>query len=327
MIVELISYFCLFILAQSIPPYPARWQREGVTVAGGHGPGDGTHQLQYHYGLFVDDDQTVYISDWLNHRIVAWKTGATTGEIVAGGNGQGNQLDQLNGPTNVIIDRETNSLLICDRENRRVVRWPCPSHLNNTNSKPQGEIVIDNITCWGLTMDNQGSLYGSDCKKNEVRRYDKGGDKKGIVVAGGHGQGAGLHQLKWPTYLFVDAQSTLYISDTNNHRVMKWMKGATEGIIVAGGNGQGEDLTQLSYPHGVWVDGYGHVYVVDAGNSRVMRWEKGAKEGTVIVGGNGRGEAANQLDEPFGLFFDRHGHLYVAEFDNHRVRRFSLLVD
>ena len=34
----------------------------------------------------------------------------------------------------------------------------------------------------------------------------------------------------------------------NNHRVMKWNKGAKEGIVVAGGQGQGSALTQLSCP-------------------------------------------------------------------------------
>ena len=251
---------------------------------------------------------------------MAWKADATTGEVLAGGKGEGQRLDQLNRPTDVIVDRET--LLICDRDNRRVMRWPRRS----SSSLPrQGEIVIDNIACFGLTMDAEGALYVSDWKKHEVRRYDKGGDKKGALVAGGHGQGDKLNQLNGPTYLFVDEQSTLYVSDWNNHRVMAWKKDATEGIVVAGGNGKGRNLTQLSRPRGVWVDGCGHVYVADDENHRVMRWEKGAKQGTVIVGGNGGGAEAHQLSVPQGLFFDRHGHLYVTDYLNHRVQRFSLL--
>ena len=295
-----------------------------MTVAGGHGYAAETNQLFCPSGLFVDEDQTVYVADRKNHRIVAWKVGATTGEILAGGKGAGNQLDQLNEPTDVIVDRETDSLLICEGGNRRLMRWLRRPHLSSTTTSNEGQILIDNILCWGLTTDDQGSLYVSDYKKNEVRRYGKGGDKKGIVVAGGHGKGEGLHQLNFPTHLFVDGQSTLYVSDTDNNRVMKWMKGTTEGIVVAGGNGHGKGLTQLSQPRGLWVDGCGHVYVVDFGNHRVMRWEKGAKEGTVIVGGNGRGEGANQLSGPNCLFFDRHGHLYVAELYNNRVQRFAI---
>ena len=37
------------------------------------------------------------------------------GKLIAGGQGQGNRLDQLNNPTDILIDKETNSLFIADR--------------------------------------------------------------------------------------------------------------------------------------------------------------------------------------------------------------------
>ena len=39
------------------------------------------------------------------------------------------------------------------------------------------------------------------------------GDKNGIVVAGGNGQGNQLNQLHDPTYLFVDEEQAVYVSD------------------------------------------------------------------------------------------------------------------
>ncbi|CAF1261148.1 unnamed protein product, partial [Rotaria magnacalcarata] len=94
-------------------PANATWTQNGVTVAGGNGDGDDTNQLYWPHGLFVDDDQTVVIADWVNHRIVQWKNGDTTnGQVVAGGNGEGNGLNQLNYPTDVLIDKETDSLII-----------------------------------------------------------------------------------------------------------------------------------------------------------------------------------------------------------------------
>ena len=290
-----------------------------MTIAGGHGKGNATNHLHYPCGLFVDDRQTVYIADYMNHRIIASKVNLGTGQLVAGDKGAGDRLDQLNEPTDVIVDPLTNTLLICDSKNRRVMRWPLrPSPLR------RGEIVIDNISCRGLRLDDQGALYVTDGEKHEVRRYDGSGDKTGTLVAGGHGAGNQLNQLNGPTYLFVDAEFTVYVSDSNNHRVMAWKRGATEGIAVAGGNGQGRDLAQLSFPKGVWVDGCGHVYVADFGNDRVMRWEKGATQGEVIVGGHEQKAAAAQLSRPEGLFFNRQGDLYVADFWNDRVQRFTV---
>ncbi|CAF1592006.1 unnamed protein product [Rotaria magnacalcarata] len=296
----------------------AKWSQNGVTIAGGHGEGGATNQLNLPRGLFIDDDQTVVIADFENHRIMQRKNGDTTNEqVVAGGNGQGNGLNQLNGPTDVLIDKDTDSLIICDWGNQRVVRW------SRGSGTTQGIILINNIYSYGLAMDEQRYLYVSDWKNNEVRRY-QGCDKIGILVAGGNGQGTGLNQLNNPTYLFVDRDHSVYVSDWDNHRVMKWNKGATEGIVVAGGHGAGSALTQLYRPLGVFVDTLGTLYIADEDNHRVMRWTQGANQGTVIVGGNGAGAGANQFNYPIGLSFDRHGNLYVSEYSNPRVQRFSI---
>ncbi|CAF1395621.1 unnamed protein product [Rotaria sp. Silwood1] len=318
----------LIIFLVSISDYPlrspsstnihpnARWQQNGITVAGGNRQGDEINQLPNPSGLYVDDDQTIYVADQSNHRIVEWKRGATSGQVVAGGNGQGSGDHQLYNPQDVIIDKEGDSLIICDYSNRRVVRWP---RRNGTS----GETIISNIDCWGLTMDENGSLYVTDYGKNEVRRYRKG-ESQGIVVAGGNGSGNRLDQLSFPQYVFVDRDHSVYVSDWGNHRVMKWMEGANQGIVVAGGQEQGNDLTQLSGPQGVVVDQLGTVYVAEEWNNRIMRWPKGATQGSVIVGVNGSGEQSNQLDRPIGLSFDRHGNLYVVDWGNHRVQKFEL---
>ncbi|CAF3126224.1 unnamed protein product [Rotaria socialis] len=300
-------------------PANAKWAQNGVTIAGGHGSGDATDQLNEPHGLFVDDDQTVVIVEWANHRIVQWKNSDTTnGQVVAGGNDQGNGLHQLNHPTDVLIDKEADSLIICDYGNRRVVRW---SRLSSTT---KGEMLIDNIQCYGVAMDEQRYLYVSDAGKHEVRRYQLG-EKKSTLVAGGNGQGDGLKQLSVPTYLFVDRQQNVYVSDNSNHRVMKWNKGAKEGIVVAGGQGEGNALTQLYHPNGLFVDTLGTLYVSEFGNGRAMRWTQGdKKQGTVIVGGNGSGAGANQFNYSYGLSFDRQGNLYVVDMGNHRVQRFSI---
>jgi sugar lactone lactonase YvrE len=266
--------------------------------------------------LYVDDDQTVYVADQSNHRIVEWKSGATSGQVVAGGNGEGSGAHQLFFPQDVIVDKERDSLIICDNGNKRVVRWP---RRNGTS----GETIISNISCMGLTMDESGSLYVSDEAKAEVRRYRRG-ESQGTVVAGGNGNGTRLDQLFFPQYVFVDRDHSVYVSEWSLHRVKKWVEGAKEGIVVAGGQGNGTGLTQLVKPRGVVVDQAGTVYVTDWGNHRIMRWVGGARQGSVIVGGNLLGEHSNQLDSPIGLSFDRHGNLYVVDWGNDRVQKFNI---
>ncbi|CAM4845707.1 unnamed protein product [Rotaria magnacalcarata] len=175
------------------------------------------------------------IADWGNHRIMQWRNGDTTnGQVVAGGN-------------------------------QRVVRW------SRRSGTIQGEILIDNIDCYGLPMDEQRYIYVSDTRKHEVRLYQLG-EKSATLVVGGNGQGDGLNQLNYPTYLFVDRQQNVYVSDWNNHRVMKWNKGAKEGILVAGRQREGSALTQLDFSQELVVGTLGTVYVADSRNHPVKGW-------------------------------------------------------
>jgi sugar lactone lactonase YvrE len=268
-------------------------------------------------GLYVDDDLTVYVADKQNHRIVEWKSGATSGQVVAGGNGIGTGAHQLYYPQDVIVDKERDSLIICDWPTQRVVRWP---RWNGTS----GETIISNICCASLTMDENGSLYLTDVAKQEVRRYRRG-ESEGTVVAGDNGSEIiDADQLSNLRYLFVDRDHSVYVSESGNHRVMKWVEDAKQGIVVAGGQGEGNGLAQLSIPSGVVVDQLGTVYLSDGGNHRIMRWVKGATQGSVIVGGNGRGGQSNQLNRPLGLSFDRQGNLYVTDSGNGRVQKFNI---
>lgn len=276
------------------------------TVAGGYGCGTGNNKLCFPYGLIVDDDDKMIIADWGNHRVVEWKLDDNHGQVIAGGRGRGNRPDQLNCPTDVLIDRETNSLIICDRGNRRVVRW------SRRPGATEGEILIEKIACWGVAMDNERRLYISDTEKNEVRRYSAG-DRNGTIVAGGHGRGTRANQLDKPNYIFVDQQQSVYVSDTWNHRVVKWNNGAREGEIVARGS-----------PRGLFVDRFETIYVADYGNHKLMRWPKDAQQGIVIADGNGREEDLDQLYYPWDLCSTQHRHLFVTDHFNHKIQRFSL---
>ncbi|CAF1124116.1 unnamed protein product, partial [Rotaria sordida] len=149
-------------------------------VAGRNEPGTELYQLHGPHGLYITDDETILIADRWNHRIVEWKMNAKKGQVVAGGAVFGNRNDQLNGPTDVIVDKLTNALIICDSCNRRVMRW---SRRSGTNS---GETLIDNIDCWGLAIDYERYLYVSDWKNNQVIRIRMGTNKR-TVVAGGNG--------------------------------------------------------------------------------------------------------------------------------------------
>ncbi|CAF1005298.1 unnamed protein product [Adineta steineri] len=298
----------------------AKWQSQAHTIAGGLGLGTDMNKLNCPQGICIDENQTILVADISNHRIMEYTRDKKEGRRIAGKTTSGYNRGHLSGPLNVINDADSKRFIICDSNNRQVLQWT-----RGSSKKPK--IMIDNVACSGLAMDDEGSIYISDSQKHEVRRYCAG-ERKGTIVAGGHGQGSRPCQLNHPTYIFVDRDQSVYVSDSWNNRVTKWTKGAKEGIVVAGGQGRGKNLTQLDCPTGVTIDASGAVYVADHWNNRIMRWGKNAKHGDIIAGHRyTSGTDSNQLTGPTGLVFDEAGNLYVSDSYNHRVQRYAIKED
>ncbi|CAF1312888.1 unnamed protein product [Adineta steineri] len=70
------------------------------------------------YGLAIDKNGFLYISDLHKDE----REGNDKGEIVVGGNGQGRESNQLNGPTGLTFDGEGN-LYVADYHNHRVQKF------------------------------------------------------------------------------------------------------------------------------------------------------------------------------------------------------------
>ncbi|CAF1055156.1 unnamed protein product [Adineta steineri] len=287
-----------------------RWKQQGITVAGGNGQGNEVSQLSAPEGIFINDNNTIFVADYYNNRIIEWKHNSSNGQIVI------NETDQLWSPTDVIVDQEKNFLIVADSANQGVTRWFCE---NLTN--PQ--ILMSYIYSYGLAMDKYGFIYVSDSGNNEVRRWAEE-EPDGTVVAGGNKEGYSLNQLTKPAHIFVDEDYSVYVTDMNNHRVIKWKKDAKYGIVVAGGHGPGISLDHLYWPNGVIVDHLRQIFVADSGNHRIMRWNEGDTEGSIVIGGNGKGTESNQLNTPSDLSFDVEGNLYVADKNNHRIQKYEL---
>jgi sugar lactone lactonase YvrE len=95
---------------------------------------------------------------------------------------------------------------------------------------------------------------------------------EGILVAGGQGSGQDSAHLWCPSGIIVDNEGTIYVADSQNHRVMRWCKEAREGVPIAGGHGQGEKAYQFNEPKCLSFDNRGDLYVTDKNNHRVQRF-------------------------------------------------------
>ncbi|CAF0965936.1 unnamed protein product [Rotaria magnacalcarata] len=177
---------------------------------------------------------------------------------------------------------------------------------------------------YGLFVDQDDNIYISDQYYHYVLKFSPDQNSTEIVAGDINGKGNGSHQLNEPTQIYVNSFGDIYIADSKNHRIQKWVKGAKEGITVAGGNGLGSMPNQLNAPKGVWVDVYGNVFVCDTRNQRIQKWSVNANVGVTVAGDYSAGSNPLQLRDPQSLTLDSQGNIYVADTFNRRVQKFVL---
>lgn len=276
------------------------------------------------FGIAVDQDGSLLISDALNARVVRLPAGSSNGSSVAGTGLAGASVSQLNFPSHLFVDNASN-VYVSDTMNGRVMLWSngSSSGVSVTGTTP----ILGRVA--GVTVDSSGNVYVSEADNHRITKWTPNATS-GIVVAGTGVSGNGTQQLSYPYGLHLDAlRSYLYIADYGNNRVQRVTLGVSiDGTTVAGGNGLGSNDNQLSSPQGLCVSNKdGAIYIADTFNNRVMRWSPGASSGVTIAGIAGAmGVAATQLVGPAGVTLSRNEmFLYVTDLNNNRVQRFELI--
>ncbi|CAF1060530.1 unnamed protein product [Didymodactylos carnosus] len=103
----------------------------GTTVAGGNGNGSALNQLYMPTAIIFDPNTKImFISDYGNNRVLKWLVGASSGTVLAGGNGTGNGTNQLNTPNQCAFDSKGN-FYVADYGNNRIQKFAF-----NTSSCP-----------------------------------------------------------------------------------------------------------------------------------------------------------------------------------------------
>ncbi|CAF4946620.1 unnamed protein product, partial [Rotaria sp. Silwood1] len=156
----------------AIRRYQIEGDKNGTIMAGGHGKGDGLNQLNEPRYLFVDQQQTVYVSDYFNHRVMKWNKGAKEGIVVAGHKGNGNALTQLSLPVGLFVDT-LGTLYVTELGNRRVMRWPKGAKQGTVIVGGNGEGTGANqfSAPFGLSFDRHGNLYVADNYNHRVQQF------------------------------------------------------------------------------------------------------------------------------------------------------------
>ncbi|MDP3278770.1 MAG: hypothetical protein Q8Q09_26500 [Deltaproteobacteria bacterium] len=319
----------------------------------------------------------IYVTEAAVHRVhvfsrmngsslgVLGQRGAT--EQVANSGGIGAQ--SLSNPLGVAAD--SSRLWIADSQNARVVAHPLGAALGldsraqavlgqqsfvqngfNESSSARGAVVRGPRGIW---QDDRDVLV-ADSDNHRVLRfaapwtdrsvaigvYGQPNDSLAIANRGGVPSAGSLNN---PRGVFA-TESTVYVADTQNHRVLMFRRAVPAGdavgvlgqadfVQVSRNRGGAVSARTLNAPEGIFADST-HLYVADSGNHRVLVWNtptptSGQPADAVLgqatfVGNEGnRGmsaTSANAMLFPIGML-GISGALYVADSGNNRVLRFD----
>ncbi|CAF3941535.1 unnamed protein product [Rotaria sp. Silwood1] len=175
------------------------------------------------FGVAMDMEGYVYVSDTEKHEVRRYQPGNKYGTIVAGGQGQGHRLSQLNYPTYIFVDAGQ-SVYVSDCFNNRVVKWEKYAKKGiivaggHGNSKDANQLYRPA----GLIVDQSGTIYVADHWNHRIMRWREG-ETHGEIIAGDRYLGGNCsNQLNGPEGIAFDQHGNLYVADSNNHRIQRF---------------------------------------------------------------------------------------------------------
>jgi uncharacterized protein (TIGR03437 family) len=124
--------------------------------------------------------------------------------------------------------------------------------------------------------------------------------------------------------LAVDASGNIYISDTNNSRILKVSGGTITTVVGPGGLAAYPSLYQ---PAGIALDAAGDLFIADNGNYLIREVKSGSTNVITVAGsgsggyyGDGGPATSATLYGPSGVAVDASGNIFIADTFNNVIR-------
>jgi sugar lactone lactonase YvrE len=241
----------------------------------------------------------------------SWDQNAVT--VTGSPNGtSGASISQLWEPWGIRI-RNNDVLYISDSINNRIV----VVDLNSANDisiiglGPGSNSSQINLLC-DLFVTNT-SLYVIDPYNSQVQKASLNGSNPSAVI--------NIGGVFIPYYIYVDNNDNIYLSVTQDNKVLLYPSNSTNSAMVAGTEVAGSNNTQLTTPYGIFVNQNGTIFIADYGNNRIMKWYSGATSGIMVAGNGTAGSSSTQLNGPSQIIVDSNNYMYISELGNSRITR------
>ena len=217
-------------------------------------------------------------------------------------------------PVYVAVDPLTNEVHVSDRLTGAIYIYDRDGAYQRTFTLAQPRPGWQPL---GLAFDAKGYLYVTDLSGpfEKVLVFDRTAT---VVRTLGEND-----KLSFPNGVAVDGAGNVYVSDSNNGRVLMY---GTDGIVVRAQVGRGAGQGNLGLPRGLAVDSQGRVFVADTTGQGVFVFRAPGGDERLLkylgfVGGEGVSDG--MFEYPNSVAIDARGRMYVADTFNNRVQIWS----
>jgi len=242
------------------------YNQDGTLLQSFGEKGSAPGQFCYPKGIALDDEGQIYVADCWNHRIQVFNG---EGKFIRAFGSCGDELGEMNEPYHLLLD-STGKLVVVERCNHR----------------------LQFFTKEGVSLGRMGSR-GTELEEKLGKLFQ-----------------TPPHLLppplfEFPTSIAVDSVGNHYISDSGNHRIVKfdskWNRLASFGEYGSG-------PSQFEYAMWLSIGPNDLLYVADLNNNRIQILSSSG----VFLGEQTTSGKSNSLEAPCLTGLDTNGRLYIG---------------
>lgn len=241
---------------------------DAVIVVGQNGVGSNLQTIKQPYGLAKDSQNRLLISEFGNNRVTAWGPDDwTSGSVVAGGNGAGARLDQLDCPTGIFVDASDN-VYVGEWKNKRITRWDLGATQGVLVAAAPGIITAVWVNPGGQIF---SAWHNGAESTMTLSRWEPGDPTTMTFLANSNAVNcvdewcAHQNQVNYGIDSLVGGEAGVFMMGSRDGRLLRVDPGSTNPTVIY------ERQDPHSHSQGDIVFAHGHTYYVESEHFRVLR--------------------------------------------------------